>query len=179
MNLESEHIIKYLISQFPTATKTVVMKMVYLGEIKSIEENKERFTDVVFKHYNYGPYAATVADVYSDADKKQKIELTGISPNKINILHKLIDEFQKYAEYDFKGTVFDNFINKAYKTLPFLETNFNEVIHFEKYIGRSFISQVVINSQDYKKFSNPIYKTKNQKINKIADDLMEFFDTYE
>ena len=155
------------------------MKVVYIGEIMSIEENGERLTDTTFIHYDYGPFSTEVADVWNLSNKTQKVSLTGISQKKINIINKLLEEISPYAQYDFKGSLFDSLMNKAYKTRPFLETNFKEVINFEGYIGKPFISKVVINSKDYKKVSNPDYKPRSSKAKKNLDGLMEFFDANE
>jgi hypothetical protein len=61
----------------------------------------------------------------------------------------------------------------------FHEKRLKDVIKFENYIGKPFISKVVINSKDYKKISNPDYKPRSSKARKAIDDLMEFFDTNE
>ena len=175
MDLGSEKIVDYLINKFPEIGKTAIMKVVYLGEIMSIEENGERLTNATFIHYDYGPFSTEVADVWNLHSKTRDTSLTGISQSKINIVNSLLEEIAPYAQYNFKGSLFDSLMNKAYKTRPFLETNFKDVIKFEDYIGKSFISKVVINSKDYKKISNPDYKPKNSKAKKILDDLMESF----
>jgi len=179
MNLSSEKIVDYLIYKFPEIGKTAIMKVVYLGEIMSIEENGERLTNATFIHYEYGPFSTEVADIWNLTNKTQEVSLTGISQNKINIVDNLLKEIAPYAKYNFKGSLFDSLMNKTYKTRPFLETNFKEIIKFEDYIGKPFISKVVINSKDYKKISNPDYKPRNSKAKKIIDDLMEFLDTNE
>jgi hypothetical protein len=179
MDLRSERIVNYLIHKFPEIGKTILMKVVYIGEIMSIEENGERLTNTTFIHYDYGPFSTEVADIWNLSNKNQKVSLTGISKKKINIINKLLEEITPYAQYNFKGSLFDSLMNKAYKTRPFLETDFKEVINFEDYIGKPFISKVVINSKDYKKLSNPDYKPRSSKAKKNLDDLMEFFDTNE
>ena len=179
MDLESKKIVDYLIHKFPEIGKTAIMKVVYLGEIMSIEENAERLTNATFIHYNYGPFSTEVADVWNSSNKSQEISLTDIEQNKINIMNNLLEKIAPYARYNFQGSLFDSLMNKAYKTRPFLETNFSEVIKFEDYIGKSFISKVVINSKDYNKISNPDYKPRSSKAKEIIDDLVEFFDTHE
>ena len=179
MDSVSEKIIDYLIHKFPEIGKTIIMKVVYLGEIMSIEENGERLTNATFIHYDYGPFSKEVADVWNLSNKSQKISLTGVSQNKINIINSLLKEIAPYAQYNFKGSLFDSLMNKAYKTRPFLETKYKDVIKFEDYIGKSYISKIVINSKDYKKISNPDYKPKSSKAKKTIDDLMGFFDANE
>jgi hypothetical protein len=179
MDLGSEKIVDYLIHKFPEIGKTAIMKVVYLGEIMSIEENRERLTNATFIHYDYGPFSTDVADAWNSSNKSRKVSLTGISQNKINIVNNLLEEITPYARYNFKGSLFDSLMNKAYKTRPFLETNYNDVIRFEDYVGEPFISKIVINRKDYKKISNPDYKPRNSKAKKILGDLMEFFDTNE
>ena len=179
MDSGSEKIVDYLIHKFPEIGKTTIMKVVYLGEIMSIEVNGERLTNATFIHYDYGPFSTEVADVWNLSNKNQKISLTGISQNKINIVNNLLTEIAPYAQYSFKGSLFDSLMNKAYKTRPFLETNYKDIIRFEDYIGKPFISKIVINSKDYKKISNPDYKPRSSKAKKTLDDLMEFFDANE
>jgi len=179
MDLGSERIVDYLIYKFPEIGKTAIMKVVYLGEVMSIEENSERLTNATFIHYEYGPFSTEVADVWNSSNKTQEVSLKDISQKKVNIINNLLIEIAPYAQYNFRGSLFDSLMNKAYKTRPFLETNFNEVIKFEDYIGKPFISKVVINHKDYKKMSNPDYKPRNSKAKKILDDLMEFVDANE
>jgi len=179
MDSASEKIVNYLICKFPEIGKTAIIKVVYLGEIMSIEQNGERLTDATFIHYNHGPFSTEVADVWNLSNKTQEADLTGISQNKIKIINNLLEEIAPYARYRFKGSLLDSLMNKVYKTRPFLETKFKDVIKFENYIGKSFISKVVINSKDYKKISNPDYKPRNSKAKKKLDELMEFFNTNE
>jgi len=179
MDLGSEKIVEYLIHKFPEIGKTAIMKVVYLGEIISIEKNGERLTNATFIHYDYGPFSIEVADVWNLSKKNQEASLTGISRNKINIVNNLLEEIVPYAQYNFKGSLFDSLMNKVYKTRPFLEASYKDVIDFEDYIGKPFISKIVINSKDYKKISSPDYKPRSSKAKEILDDVMEFFDTNE
>jgi uncharacterized phage-associated protein len=187
MNEQSKKLITYLIANFNGKLgKTVLQKIVYLSELEAIEEYGKRFTDIEIKHYNYGPFAASlqpeVIEEHINCRYENKHYYTQEGPNKegidkdlLSIADTIIEKVRRYAEYDFSGKVFEDFINKAYHTLPFQETPFGNEIKFEKYIGNKFINKMVVDNKTYKRLINPDIKLQNKKLQAIVDKAMEQF----
>ena len=172
MNAESKELIAYLLSKFEIKLESIALiKLVYLCELEAIEKYGRRFTDIKFIHYKHGPYANELQNFY---ERNKFSSLTTV--RKDSDLKVVIETIVEKWKPIIMGGGIQGLINKTYHTLPFQETNYDEEINFENYIGNKYISKIVANKKQNKKLSNPNLKLySNKKLQSSVDEFLEQF----
>ena len=172
MNSQSKELITYLLSRFEIRLEPIVLiKLVYLSELEAIEKYGKRFTNLTFTHYRHGPYSHELQNSYKNK-KLASFNLDDKDPDLLNVLETIVNRWKPII----LGGGIQGLINKAYHTLPFQEASYNEEINFEKYIGKKYISETVVDKRKYKQLSNPNIKLySNKTLQSSVDEFLEQF----
>ena len=172
MNIESKELIAYLLSKFEIRLESIALiKLVYLCELEAIEKYGKRFTDLKFIHYKHGPYANELQNFY-EKNKFSSFNTDKSDSELIMVIEAIVEKWKPII----MGGGIQGLINKTYHTLPFQETNYEEEINFEKYIGNKYISKIVVSKKQNRKLSNPNLKLYlNKKLQSSVDEFLEQF----
>ena len=185
INDDNEKKVLYILKKFKDKSISilVLIKLLYCCELKSISKNKKRFTTYDFKHYKFGPFVNLydTVNTYCNLSIKENGDLDYNDLHNIKDIYKTvsISEFNKEDQeilnevlekwYNacstgkFSGNTLDGLMNYVYMTPPLFETNYDEVIDLDSYIGQT-IDKIYLT------------KAKLKSIDKKADKYSELFD---
>jgi hypothetical protein len=173
MNSQSKNLIACLLSRFDIRLEPIALiKLVYLGELEAIEKYGKRLTDLSFIHYRHGPYSSELQNAYKNKTLSSYNPNGKDDPDLLNVIETIVSKWKPVVQ----GGGLQGLINKTYHTLPFQEASYNAKIDFEKYKGNKYISETVVDSQKYKKLSNPNIKLySNKDLQDSVDEFLEQF----
>jgi len=140
-----KNVILYLASN-SIMTPTRLTKFIYMGELKCIRQYNRRLCDIDFKRYNHGPFFQSLYDEINRMDGNELFvsfmtrgnkEITLIDATEKStgaalstegkaILDEILEEWRKKE--------IKTILKYVYRTIPFLETNFDTHIDLDKYI---------------------------------------------
>jgi Protein of unknown function (DUF4065) len=187
-NEHDKNVVAYIIKHFNgKLNRTAVMKLVYLCELEYISNHQERLTQYPIKHYNHGAYAKEIdADISLVATKETKSILYYQEPDQkptlprehIEAIDKAVKNYKFFNEHDggARGNSLTSLISNTYRTKPFLETPFNELINFEKYFGVSDIKKVLMKKKEYERLTNPKFRPVEKELNDLYQSILKDFD---
>ncbi|MFQ6051153.1 MAG: Panacea domain-containing protein [Candidatus Hydrothermarchaeota archaeon] len=156
-------IIVYFAFKTRFLTERRLMKLIYISEIYHIKKFGKRLTNARFYNYHYGPWSpdiALVGEVISGEDilieyetTKNGHEASFFKPNVSETTVKLSKEEISTLEdvlkdWKFKRT--NDLINFAKSTVPHRESEFGEVIDFDKYVKEIILDEEIPVSSPYR-----------------------------
>lgn len=182
---EDEKKVLYILKRFQDKiiNNLVLIKLLYCCELTSISKNKKRFTNYNFKHYKYGPFVnfypfldkvcilqkdengkTLYNDLHNVKEEYQNISINDFSEDDQKILNEVIEKWHSACSTKFfAGNTKDGLMNYVYMTPPLLDTDYNNTIDLESYIGQEI---------------DKLYLKKKQieSIDKKAEKYADLFD---
>lgn len=190
VNKKLRDIIVYFTFKTKYLTEIRLTKLIYIAEIYSIEKFGERLSEINFLNYYYGPWSQEISfaggmlsgdDVLIEFDTtlhgydasffKPNVDKTTISLSEgdISILDDVLND------WGFKKT--PEIIEYAKSTFPYKNSEFGELINFDKHIEES-ISMIIENDdniiggtldaiEEYKMGLGKTFKTKENLLNHL------------
>jgi len=141
-----QNIVTYFCFKTDPNSVTKLTKLCYLADVYHYQMHGKRLTEVPFRHFRYGPWAEAVQMTLEELYEEGIIKETKVKTKKgqdatipkPNIPQTEItlskDAFKTLEDViiDWGRKTTDEIVNYCKKTLPFLDTSFNEIIDFSR-----------------------------------------------